>query len=164
MSRNIEIKARIGDWNHVLHTARGMSGDGLQQMFQRDIYFDVPADRLKLRSIDGKTHQLISYRRPDKRGPKLSEYTLLPLQFPRITFLVVLNHYDVLNIVAKRRTCAVVDNVRIHLDEVDHLGRFLEFEIVLDQGTSPADACFHARELMDRWRSGGDLLCRLAGG
>jgi predicted adenylyl cyclase CyaB len=40
-------------------------------------------------------------------------------------------------VVRKRRTLLMLDNIRIHLDEVDRLGAFVEFEAVLDATQDP---------------------------
>ena len=50
--------------------------------------------------------------------------------------------------VIKHRTVYLHDNVRIHLDEVDALGSFLEFEAIVDDGCD--DAAAHAK--IDRLR------------
>ena len=42
-------------------------------------------------------------------------------------------------VVRKVRRLFLLDNVRIHLDEVDGLGNFLEFEAVLNPGQDEAD-------------------------
>jgi len=49
--------------------------------------------------------------------------------------------------VRKRREIYLVENVRIHLDEVEGLGTFLEFEAMLDQQHPDEQV---ARELLDR--------------
>jgi len=46
-----------------------------------------------------------------------------------------------------RRRVYIVDNTRIHLDEVEGLGQFVEVEVMLQEGE--AQAAGHAR--LDQW-------------
>jgi predicted adenylyl cyclase CyaB len=52
--------------------------------------------------------------------------------------------------VVKRRELVIVGRTRVHLDEVEGLGAFVELEVVLGEG-EPVDAgTREAHELMDR--------------
>lgn len=46
---------------------------------QVDTYFTVPAGRFKLRESSLSGAQLIPYLRADEAGPKLSEYSVIPV-------------------------------------------------------------------------------------
>jgi predicted adenylyl cyclase CyaB len=54
----------------------------------------------------------------------------------------------VLTVVDKRRTVFLYQNVRIHLDRVEGLGMFLEFEAVMPEGTPDEEGELLVRELM----------------
>jgi predicted adenylyl cyclase CyaB len=50
--------------------------------------------------------------------------------------------------VRKRREILLLDNVRIHLDEVEGLGSFIEFEVVVGEGETEARCVARAEELL----------------
>ena len=50
-------------------------------------------------------------------------------------------------VVRKTRQLFLWENVRIHLDEVEGLGRFLEFEAVLEEGQEEADGYAQLKRL-----------------
>ena len=102
---------------------------GVQQ--QLDTYFHCPRGRLKLRQIDGLSAQLVWYARPDRNGPKESQYQLVPISNPETLKAALAAALGVRRVVQKRREIFLLHNVRIHLDEVLGLGNFLEFEAVL---------------------------------
>ena len=52
--------------------------------------------------------------------------------------------------VRKRRTLYRVGQTRVHLDEVEGLGEFLELEVVLAPGQSKTEATAVVEELMER--------------
>ena len=76
MPRNVEIKAFVKDLSKVKEIAAKLSGGQSGTVIQqRDIFFNVNAGRLKLRTLGGEPEaQLIYYNRNDQGGPKLSDY------------------------------------------------------------------------------------------
>ena len=61
-------------------------------------------------------------------------------------------------VVEKRRELSLYKNVRIHIDEVDQLGAFLEFEAVLDSQARDEDGEPRVRELSARFALRPDEL------
>jgi predicted adenylyl cyclase CyaB len=55
-----------------------------------------------------------------------------------------------LGVVAKQRELFFIGKTRIHLDQVEGLGTFLELEVVLDESETPAAGMAVAEELMRR--------------
>ncbi|HEY8515294.1 MAG TPA: class IV adenylate cyclase [Candidatus Binatia bacterium] len=136
--RNVEIKARCADHGRVRAELerRGARRVGLDR--QIDTYFRVAHGRLKLR--EGTIENaLIHYQRSDERGPKLSQVTLLPTEpgSPLKTILERALGVDV--VVDKRREIFFLDNVKIHLDEVESLGTFVEIEAIDERGDRPLE-------------------------
>lgn len=127
MPRNIEIKARIADLAAARATALRLGARPHVVEVQTDRYYALDGGRrLKVRSIDGGRSELIDYRRPEASGVRASDYTVTPLasgEGPSGEPVVV---------VRKRREVLLIDNVRVHLDQVDGLGSFLELEAVVD--------------------------------
>ena len=100
-------------------------------MVQRDTYFDVPEGRLKLREEKGSPPCLIAYQRPDLLEEKESRYRIVEVgnaEELREALSVVLG---IQVVVTKVRRLYLFEGVRIHLDQVDRLGSFIEFEGVV---------------------------------
>jgi adenylate cyclase, class 2 len=143
MRNNLERKARHADLvaagAHALRLGAYFHADETQI----DTYFRVPHGRLKLREIEGQAAVLISYDRLDHTGARLSKYHLVPIADPAGLKASLSSALGVRGVVCKRRAIYLWHNVRIHLDEVDGLGMFVEFEAVLSHGDDEATA--HAR-------------------
>lgn len=135
--RNIELKARLHDWAGAIEACRGLKAASQGAIRQRDTYFPVPAGRLKLRESDPGDDYLVFYRRPDVAAAKGCDYEIRVVD--RALRPLLEQALGVLAVVEKTRTLYLWENVRIHLDDVQGLGRFLEFEAVLSQGHSEAD-------------------------
>ena len=129
--RNIEIKARLADLAAARRVAERIATDRLGVQEQVDTYFHCRQGRLKLREIEGLPAQLIGYARPDRLGPKASDYVLVPVHDPEALKQALTATLGVRGVVRKRREIFLYRNVRIHLDEVTGQGAFLEFEAVL---------------------------------
>jgi predicted adenylyl cyclase CyaB len=129
--RNIELKARLANWDNALAVAAAVATKRLGRQHQIDTYFHCRHGRLKLRQIDGLRSELVCYTRPDQDGPKASDYQIAPIAHPETLKAALAAALGVRTVVEKRREIFLHHNVRIHLDEVVGLGRFIEFEAVL---------------------------------
>lgn len=74
---------------------------------------------------------LVQYDRPDISGPKLSEFDVLDVTEPEKLNRMLTNGLGVLGEVKKTRYLFLHEQTRIHLDKVEDLGTFLEFEVCL---------------------------------
>jgi len=148
MPRNIEIKAQVVDVAALRRRVEALSGGPGEPIEQRDTFFSVPHGRLKLRALAPDTCELIAYQRPDEMGAKLSEYHLVRSDDPRTLLEVLEAALPVRGVVAKRRLLYLVGRTRIHLDEVQGLGTFMELEVVLDDGQSIEEGHRIAERLM----------------
>jgi len=157
--RNIEIKARLQDSEAARATAQALAdSDTVLELEQIDTYFHVPHGRLKLREEFGAhaRHKLVFYNRADESGPKQCDYDLLPAPDPAAAKALLQKALGVRIVVKKKRTVYFHKNVRIHLDTVDSLGAFLEFEAVMgenvpvDQGEPLVRQLMHAFHISER--------------
>jgi predicted adenylyl cyclase CyaB len=146
--RNIEIKARAQDWERQKTLARDLSDQEPEYLFQEDTFFNVPAGRLKLRVFQDGTGELIQYAREDADGPKESRYTRATTNDPQALKTVLSHALGIIGVVRKKRAVLMVGQSRIHLDEVEGLGNFLEIEVVLDPDQKAETGVEIAEELM----------------
>lgn len=157
--RNIEIKARLADLASARRVADRIATDRLGVQEQVDTYFHCRQGRLKLREIEGLPAQLIGYARPDRLGPKASDYVLAPVPDPETLKQALTATLGVRGVVRKRREIYLYHNVRIHLDEVAGRGAFLEFEAVLSPEMDDGAGQIQVEELLQTFAVGpADLL------
>lgn len=134
MSRNVEIKARVSDSGEVRRALSGIVGDEAPQMLeQTDTYFDFKRGRLKIRETNGTSRraELIFYSRPDSSLPCVSDYEIFRVANAEALKTALSKAHGVKSVVRKVREVYLLEDVRIHLDEVDGLGSFLEIEACL---------------------------------
>ena len=147
MSANIEIKAKVPDQARLVNNCDSLNNcQYIEDLHQHDIFYNVssakPSLRLKLRKV--KNHNrfmLISYDRPDTDGDKLSSYTItrFPDEKTADDLDITLKHsLGAKNEVKKVRKLYMYKdetsgiNTRIHIDNVEGLGQFMELEIQVD--------------------------------
>jgi len=149
MRRNIEIKARVLDWQSANRAAVAIADGPPQILEQEDIFFTTDRGRLKLRTVNGDT-ELIYYQRPDGSGPRQSDYLVLPIIEPRIATQMFELLHGRRGTVRKERWLYLSGQTRIHLDRVQELGDFLELETVLVEDQTASDGERILRHLMSR--------------
>ncbi len=127
MPINIEIKARCDEPARIRNILRSVQARFVGTDYQVDTYFVVPGGRLKLR--EGNVEKsLIFYRRADLSGPKQSDVWLYePEDTLKLRELLEAALGRLVQ-VKKTREIYFVKNVKIHLDQVDGLGSFVEIE------------------------------------
>ena len=150
MARNIEIKAHVPDFAALTARAAAIADEGPVEIRQDDTFFACERGRLKLRAFSPTEGELIFYRRVDQEGPKESFYLRTPTASPDSLREALTLAYGEVGRVRKRRTLFMVGRTRIHLDEVEGLGTFMELEVVLREGESAADGVREAEALMAR--------------
>ncbi len=148
MARNIEIKARVGDLDSTRTTALELGARPHAIERQTDRYYTVDgAHRVKLRTVAGGRAELVEYRRPEAAGVRASDYTVTPVR-DATAGLCLVPKGKPLVVVRKRREVLLWENVRIHLDEVDRLGTFVELEAVVDDRHDDAACRAHVATLL----------------
>jgi predicted adenylyl cyclase CyaB len=158
VARNVEIKARLRDLEATRRLVEAIADGPGQPVEQSDTFFRVAGARLKLRERSGADAELIYYRRADAPGPKASEYEIAPVRDAAALRKLLAAALGVIGRVVKRRLVYRVGRTRIHLDEVQDLGSFLELEVELANG-EPADlGVREAKRLMGALQIGEDAL------
>jgi predicted adenylyl cyclase CyaB len=128
--------------------AEVVSDTPVQVIPQEDTFFHTPKGRLKLRQLQPDLAQLVYYERPDQDGPKRSNYHIFETRDPSGLKTALSMALGVRGIVRKTRYLYLAGQTRIHLDDVEGLGQFMELEVVLQDGQSDADGQSIAEDLM----------------
>lgn len=128
-----EFKARLGDARRVRAALKELRAQFVGEDHQVDTYFRVPAGRLKIR--EGKIeNSLIFYRRRNAARARPSKVELAQIPPGNSIRAALAAALGVLAVVDKRREIYFVGNVKIHLDRVRGLGRFVEVEAISRDG------------------------------
>jgi predicted adenylyl cyclase CyaB len=126
---NYEFKARLRDEEHVRAALKKLRARHIGNDHQIDTYFRVPRGRLKVR--EGRIENaLIFYRRSDSPRPRRAQIEMMLLPRRNSLRSILAAGLGVLTVVDKRREIYLVGNVKIHLDRVRGLGKFIEVEAV----------------------------------
>ena len=129
----LEFKAELRDSEIARAVCRAIGAGFVRVVDQVDTYFRIPQGRFKKREsvVDGQPMavEYIYYDRTDRTLPKLNHYTIYTEQ--QATQRFGTNPLPVAAVVRKRREVYRLDAVTIHLDEVEDLGRLIEFESVV---------------------------------
>jgi predicted adenylyl cyclase CyaB len=150
MPTNIEIKARVRDMAALRRRAEAVSDTPVQVIPQEDTFFHVPKGRLKLRLLKPDYAQLVYYERPDQDGPKRSNYHIYATHDPEGLITALGLALGIRGVVRKTRYLYLAGQTRIHLDDVEGLGQFMELEVVLREDQSDAEGQSIAEDLMIR--------------
>lgn len=149
MARNIEIKARVENVERLRSRILAISDTEAKTIYQEDVFFECNHGRLKLRKFPDGTGELIQYDRPNRNGPKESNYIITPASHPGRLEESLARSNGVRGVVRKRRLLFLVGRTRVHLDNVEGLGDFVELEVVLDEGDTIQDGERTALGIMD---------------
>ena len=131
MPRNIEIKATLPNRAAVLAAAAKKCELRPETIRQHDFFFRCNEGRLKLRIFDGAHGELIRYEREDVAGPRGSEYQIAHTSDPEVLLGILTRILGRLGEVKKTRILYRIGQTRVHIDQVEGLGDFLELEVVL---------------------------------
>jgi homotetrameric cytidine deaminase len=148
-SRNIELKAVDPDPARSLAVCRELGAEDKGVIRQRDTYFRARSGRLKLREEEPGGAVLIQYDRPDAGAARTSSYRLVRTDDPEGLRAALDAALGTLVVVDKERHLLLWEGVRIHLDAVAGLGRFVELE-----GVAPPESDLSAeRERVEHLRA-----------
>lgn len=150
MAKNIEIKAWAGDFNRQKTIAETLCKHPGEQIWQEDIFFNISKGRLKLRIFDSGSGELIYYIRADSSGPKVSQYEISVINEPESLKNILTSSLGVRGVIKKQRTLYKIGLTRIHFDQVEGLGNFIELEFVMQENTSKKEALKTVENLMEK--------------
>lgn len=119
-----------------------------QSIYQEDVFFRSGTGRLKLRIFPDGLGELIYYERPDTDGVKQSDYQIYRTAKPRELRRVLADALGETVTVKKKRQLFIAGQTRIHIDEVEGLGTYMELEVVLKPGQSFEEGSRIANDLM----------------
>ena len=145
MPKNLEVKIQVKDFTFLLDTLKKLGVEREAVLHQSDIYYENEKMKVKLRIENGK-NCLIKYIRDEVNKDRWSNYELLYLEGenPRKYLSDLMSEKTV---VVKERSLYLYKDTRIHLDEVESLGKFIELETVCVD--SDSDAITRFNELID---------------
>jgi predicted adenylyl cyclase CyaB len=132
MAVNIEIKTRVADVVSLREAVRARAEEGPEVLVQEDTFFRVEKGRLKLRIVEGAAAELIYYEREDAPGPVPSTYLISSVNEPKELKDILSASLGVRGVVRKERELFFLGRTRVHLDQVEGLGSFVELEVVLE--------------------------------
>jgi predicted adenylyl cyclase CyaB len=162
MARNVEIKARVADIGALNRAVAAAADQGPTEILQDDTFFRCADGRLKLRTFSPTSGELIFYQRPNAAGPKVSSYLLSATSTPDAMRESLAQACGVVGRVRKRRMLYRVGRARVHLDDVEGLGPFVEIEVVLADGEPEQAGHAEAHTLMARLGIGASQLVEAA--
>jgi len=128
--QNIEIKCRCVELEKVRQKAKNIGAEDKGLLCQRDTFFQGVKARIKLREA-GEKAELISYRRKDTPEARSSDYVVVPVADSEAMRALLVHGLGETGVVKKVRHLFLYRHTRIHLDEVEGLGSFVELETVL---------------------------------
>ena len=158
MPANVEIKAVLPDLTRAAAIAAALGGIGPEIIQQEDIFFRYEAARLKLRILSPDRGELIRYERPDVAGARCSRYLIARTADPHILTEILTQTLGSIGKVKKTRTLYLIGQTRVHLDQVEGLGNFLELEVVLRPEQSEAEGMRIADALLSSFGIGPEQL------
>jgi adenylate cyclase class 2 len=134
--RNVELKARDPDSSASLEVCRALGAEDRNTIEQRDTYFKVARGGLKLREEQPGRPHLIQFERASEPQQRESRYRIIEVSDGPALCAALAAAIGIRGVVAKRRHLLLWQSVRIHLDEVEQLGTFIELEAVAPPGSN----------------------------
>lgn len=155
--RNVELKLHLVDRHEAARVLAELGAAYDDTITQVDTYYEADGRRVKQREETGAPPVLIVYNRPDATSPSTSNYTIYPLDEAPADIRALMR--NVIAVVRKQREVWLHENVRIHLDTVEDLGEFLEFEAIIDGSRDETASRVMVDQLLEAFRDAvGDVL------
>jgi len=164
--KNIELKAKYPNQKAAMVIAENLGAKYEGILEQEDIYFKIsPAklkERLKLRIINKADYELIYYKRANLKSARESEYEIFKVRNGMELLNVLKSILLVISIIKKKREVYIFENVRIHIDTVKGLGKFIEFEAVCRNKKEIKDAQLKLKKLVSEFNISTKNLIKMS--
>jgi len=148
MPRNVEIKARVHNFEALRLRAADLADGPVEVIEQLDTFYITPRGRLKLRVLAPDRCELIQYTRADDSTAKISTYEIVRSDDPASFSRILESALPIRGVVTKTRHLYLIGPTRVHLDEVEGLGTFMELEVVLSKSQTTEYGATIADDLM----------------
>ena len=146
--RNIEVKIPVDQPERLQQAIESLADGEVEILHQKDTYFEAGKDAyLKTREENGRT-SLIAYRREREAELRPSDIRLTFVDDGPGLIDTLAKALPVIVEVIKTRRLYFQGQTRIHLDEVQSLGWFLELEVVLRDDQNDGDGLVIANQLL----------------
>lgn len=127
----VEIKAILRDLDRIKSVLKKQNAILKGVDHQIDTYFQLAAGKGRLKLREGEIeNNLIHYNRPNQAESKLSEVTLHKPNEAETLKQVLENALGTKVVVDKKREIHFIRNIKIHIDKVEGLGKFVEIEAI----------------------------------
>lgn len=136
MPVNLELKQKVQSLEKIRNLLKMIGAEYKGLLNQRDVYFNVSGSLLKLRVMDNCS-ELIKYNRVESGEDRWSDYSILTIYDEKAEDFFS-SIFSVEAVVGKKRELWLYDNTRIHLDDVNDLGSFIELETLVLAGKDDA--------------------------
>ena len=145
--RSVEIKHELRDPELAIAGLRKLRAINVGTTFQIDSCYRLSSGRLIKRVIEGEPTEWIAYHRDDSPQACVCRFTVYSENEAHTRFGT--RDMPVWTRVRKRRELWIAGPVRIHVDMVDRLGWFIEFEALI----SPRQNAGQCRRLVESVRN-----------
>lgn len=145
--RSVEIKHELRDPELAIACLRKLDAISIGTSFQVDSCYRLSAGRLLKREIEGEPTEWIAYQRDDSPQARVCRFTVYSESEARDRFGT--RQMPVWTQVRKRRELWITGSVRVHVDMVDRIGWFVEFEALV----SPKQNATRCRTLIESVRN-----------
>ena len=149
VSRWVEFKAIVPNLKTIETKARGFEAEFLHERREQDTHFKYPDGLLLLRKFDHQPAELITLQRGVHESFRISEVEIAEVQDAREVSAMLRGRFGVSVEIEKTRKVFIWRETRIHLDQVDRLGMFVELVTEVDSGDE-ARAAIELREALVR--------------
>ena len=136
MGKNLEIKIKVSSHKDIEKILEKIGAEFIEKLIQKDTYYRYSGGLLKLRNVNGKG-EFIKYNRNESASERWSDYKILHVE-PDETEEFFGDILTKEAVVKKVRNLWIYKTTRIHLDEVEKLGEFIELETVVGDSLEEA--------------------------
>ncbi|MGD8505530.1 MAG: class IV adenylate cyclase [Candidatus Bathyarchaeota archaeon] len=124
----VELKAKVSNLKPVRRKLNELKAEHVGTFRQTDTYLGVPKGRLKLRKSNSEKTQLIYYERDSLPKPKRSDVFVMEIPESKAFPALLKRILKARATVKKTREIYRHQGTQIHLDTVDAIGCYVEFE------------------------------------